>query len=96
MINTTHGKLVAFKSGLYTIYVFQQDNSEYLMCTKLPNWGAYNINIGDSGFLTYEFANAGDKYFERDTGEEKIYKFTNIYFKDFIKDEKENEDKIIL
>jgi len=96
MINTTHAKLVAVKSGIYTIYVFQQDNDEYIMCTKLPNWGAYNINIGDSGFLTYEFANAGEEYFERDTGEKRIYKFTNIYFKDFIKDGKENEDKIIL
>jgi hypothetical protein len=25
MINTTHGTLVALKTGIYTIYVFQQD-----------------------------------------------------------------------
>jgi len=95
MINTTHAKLVAIKTGIYTIYVFQQDNSEYIMCTKLPNWGVYSINIGDSGFLTYEYANAGDEYTDRDSGEKRIYKFTNIYFKDFIKDN-ENTDKIIL
>lgn len=95
MINTTHATLVAFKSGIYEIYVFQQDNGEYLMCTKLPNWGVYNINKGDSGFLTYEFANAGEEYFDRLSGEKRIYKFTNIYFKDFIKDTKDDE-KIIL
>lgn len=95
MINTTHATLVAKKSGIYEIYVFQQDNQEFIMCTKLPNWGVYNINIGDSGFLTYEYANAGEEYFDRDTNEKRIYRFTNIYFKDFIKDIKSKE-KIIL
>ena len=95
MINTTHATLVAKKSGIYEIYVFQQDNQEFIMCTKLPNWGVYNINIGDSGFLTYEYANAGEEYFDRDTNEKRIYRFTNIYFKDFIKDIK-NKEKIIL
>ena len=95
MINTTHATLITLKSGIYTVYVFQQDTGEYLMCTKLPNWGAYDINIGDSGFLTYEFANAGEEYFDRETGEKRIYKFTNIYFKDFIKDVEKTE-KIIL
>ena len=95
MINTTHATLVAKKSGIYEIYVFQQDNQEFIMCTKLPNWGVYNINIGDSGFLTYEYANAGEEYFDRDTNEKRIYRFTNIYFKEFIKDIKSKE-KIIL
>ena len=95
MINTTHATLVAKKSGIYEIYVFQQDNQEFIMCTKLPNWGVYNINIGDSGFLTYEYANAGEEYFDRDTNEKRIYRLTNIYFKDFIKDIKSKE-KIIL
>jgi hypothetical protein len=95
MIETTHAKLVAVKTGIYTIYVFQKDNLEYVMCTKLPNWGVYDIKIGDSGFLTYEFANAGEEYFDRDTNERHIYKFTNVYFKDFIKDN-ENRDEIIL
>lgn len=96
MIDTIHAKVLALKAGIYTIYVFQKDNGELLMCTKLPNWGAYNINIGDSGFLTYEIANAGDSYYDRETGNNIIYKFTNIYFKDFIKDDIKTEEKIIL
>lgn len=95
MISTIHCKLLAKKSGIYTVYVFQEDNGNLCMCTQLPNWGVYNININDTGFLTYETAIAGEKYFERESQVEKTYQFTNIYFKDFIKDNK-NQEQIIL
>ena len=96
MINTTHCKLVAVKKGIYTIYVFQADNGELIMCTQLPNWGVYIINIGDSGYLSYECANAGETYYDRDSGEERTYKFSNIYFKDFLKDGDKNENNEII
>lgn len=83
---TFHGALVQKKEGMYTIYVFQKDNGEYLMCTKLPNWGPYIINIGDSGFFTVDYVTAGEEYFDRLSGETVKYMFSNIYFKEFIKD----------
>lgn len=95
MDETLHVKLVQKKEGIYTIYVFQKDDGEYVMCTKLPNWGVYNIQKGDTGFLTITYAVAGQEYFERTTGEKKIYKFDQCYFKEFIPDVKSGEEIIL-
>lgn len=66
------------------------------MCTKLPNWGAkYNLSIGDSGFLTLQEFQAGENYYDRNTGQTKTISFSNVYFKEFIKD-KQTSGKIIL
>ena len=83
---TIHGKLIAERKGLYHTYVFEITSDKFIMCTKLPNWGYYDIKIGDSGFLTYEIAIAGESYYDRNSDENNKYKFSNIYFKDFIKD----------
>lgn len=91
---TVHGKLVAKKDGLYTVYVFQLDNNEYIMCTKLPNWGSFQIQLDDTGFVTVEEAYQGEEYIDRITQEKKNYSFSNIYFKDFVKDN--NIKEIIL
>jgi len=96
MTETVHCKLVAVRNGIYTVYVFEKDNKEFIMCTKLPNWGVYNIKTGDTGFLTYEEVLAGNSYFDRDTGETKTYQFDNVYFKDFVKDNEIIKDEIIL
>lgn len=92
---THHVVLVQKKEGLYTVYVFQKDNQEYLMCTKLPNWGVYNINRGDSGFVTVEFVESGDKYLDRETNTIKIYKFDQCYFKEFIPDKSISKEIIL-
>lgn len=91
---TLHGKLVAKKDGLYTVYVFQLDNKEYIMCTKLPNWGGFQIQLDDTGFVTVEEAYQGEEYIDRITQEKRNYSFSNIYFKDFVKDN--NIKEIIL
>ena len=91
---TIHCKLVAKRDGMYTVFVFEISYDKYIMCTKLPNWGPINIKIGDSRFLTYQAVESGDSYYDRDTGEQKTFKFSNIYFKDFVKDIE--TDKIIL
>lgn len=93
---TIHGKVVAQKTGIYTVYVFQDDEGNYHMCTKLPNWGSeYNLKIGDSGFVTMQEFIGGEQYYDRGTESYQTIRFTNVYFKDFIKDAKEN-DKIVL
>ena len=66
------------------------------MCTKLPNWGSeYNLQIGDAGFVTMQTYEAGEKYYDRLTDATSTRKCTNIYFKEFIKDNIIT-DKIIL
>lgn len=95
MIETVHAKLVGKKDGIYTIYVFETDSGHLCMCTKLPNWGIYHIKIGDTGFLSFEIAQAGEKYYDRNSGIEKTYLYTNVYFKDFIKDNYEKEQIIL-
>lgn len=92
-----NAKLVAKKDGLYTIYVFQNlQNNEYIMCTKLPNWDFGDISIGKEGFLTYENAIAGEKYFNPKLQTFEIYNYTKVYFKNFIEDIKHNTEEIII
>jgi len=97
MIETTvHAKLIAKKDGIYTVYVFQENNEKLHMCTKLPNWGLeYNLRLGDEGFVTMQYVTAGEQFYNRLTNETSTIKFTNNYFKEFIKDNPQF-DKIIL
>lgn len=98
MTVVAHVKLLAIRDGTYTMYVFQNlDTEEYIMCTRLPNWQVPEIQIGDSGFLEYQYVYAGQEYF--DIQQEKMvkYLYSNIYFINFI--QKTNileQDKIIL
>lgn len=65
------------------------------MCTKLPNWGSeYILHLGDSGYVTLQTFIAGEEFYDRNTKEKNIIKFTNVYFKEFIKDNK--TEQIIL
>ena len=87
--------LLAKKSGMFTVYVFKNlDTSEYVMCTKLPNWDFGDINLGVSGFLTYENAIAGEKYFNPRTQTFEVYNYTKLYFKNFIEDIPINKEEI--
>ena len=94
MKETIKGQLVAIQNGIYTNYVFknldQIENSElrYITITKCPN-GQYNdsLNIGDIGFIVYEFAEAGQEYVDNTTGELKKYRYTANYFMNFRKEQ---------
>lgn len=89
-METIHAKLVASREdvGDYTIYVFQNlETSSYAMVTKLPRWDSTIINIGDTGFLKYEEVIAGkDTWFNYELGKQVPYKYTGVYFRDFVKD----------
>lgn len=93
--NAVRSQLVAKKDGIYTTYVFKLIDSEgYIMCTKLPNWDCPDIPINSIGFLMYEETIAGDKYYDPATESYSTYKYTNVYFKDFLEDNKTQEEKI--
>jgi hypothetical protein len=82
-------KLIAERSGTYTSYVFKDlETSTFIMCTKLPNWKSPAIAIGDEGFLHYKTVVAGEEYYDPQLDENKKYLYSNIYFIDFILDNK--------
>ena len=100
MKETIRAKLVAVQDGVYTNYVFKNleeaENSKfrYITATKCPNWQYTNkIYIGDEGFLEYEYAQAGDSYYDLSTDSIQQYKYTSNYFMNFVKEEKRDNIK---
>ena len=91
-------KLLAIREGNYTMYVFQiLSTGEFIMCTRMPNWDTPNISIGEEGFLKYETVKAGQTYYDPTTDTDIKYKYTNIYFINFVKkSEITKENNIIL
>lgn len=85
-------RLLAFKedAGGYITYVFKNLKAEdvlheYIMCVRFPNWDCPPINIGDEGFLSYRFVEAGkDKWYNKSTGMYEPYKQTDCHFINFI------------
>ena len=46
------------------------------MCTKLPGWGIeYNLEIGDSGYITLQTYLAGESYYDRNADIQRKIKF---------------------
>ena len=92
MKTTIHCKLVAVNDDFYTTYVFQNldepNNSllKYISATKPPNWNVTSPEINDIGFAQLEYVDAGDEYYQRNTGNKECYKYTQCYFLNFIKD----------
>ena len=90
MRNTILGKLVAKQDGVYKNYVFQNldqaENSifKYITVTICPNWQNEDVKIGDVGYVEYDFVEAGENYFERDSKEVKQYNYSTNYFINFI------------
>lgn len=79
------------------MYVFKNlENNNYIMCTKLPNWQTPDVEIGDEGFLKYESVKAGESYYDPESGEAHIYKYSNVYFLNFVKKTEIVNDTIIL
>ena len=96
MKNTILGKLVAKQDGVYKNYVFQNldqaPNSifKYITVTECPNWQCKaNLKIGDVGYMEYEYVEAGDTYFQRQSQEYNQYNFTTNYFINFIEKKEE-------
>lgn len=85
---TVYVKLVAKKTDLYTLYVFQDmiDEEKFIMCTKPPNFDRPPIQIGDVGYLTYDNVEAGTDYYNNSENNYKKYKYNNKYFINFIKE----------
>lgn len=96
---TVRVKLITANDDFYTTYVFQnldeKENSwmRYISATKPPNWTGQLPEIGDVGFVELEYVNAGDNYYQRNTGNKETYKYTQCYFISFTKQKEENKVK---
>jgi len=78
-------QLVACRESNYTMYVFKKINSsEFIMCTRLPNWQVPDIKMLDVGFLQYHIVKAGDVYFDPKLETTTKYNYSNVYFINFI------------
>ena len=95
-------KLIAKEHDLYgyTTYVFEnlEDSSfgkKYVMVTRWPNWQHRNLELEETGYLTYKEVIAGeDTWFD---GTKFIpYNYTNIIFIKFVKKEDNLNKDIIL
>lgn len=94
---TVKAKLLACRNGSYTVYVFKNlDEDQYIMCTKPPNWQTPNIDIEEEGFLHYKEVIAGEKYYDVDHEDMTAYKYSNLYFMDFVKISNITNTEIIL
>ena len=99
-IRTIHAKLITFRHGCwgYINYIFQNldnPNSDYIYCTRFPNWDCADLQIGDTGFLKCKEVVAGNsKWYDWKTGQYIPYKYSGIHFLDFIY-EKPKEDIIM-
>ena len=96
MRTTFHVQVVTKQDDFYPLLVFKNldepNNSllKYITVTVLPNWDTKIPEIGEIGFLSCEYVDAGDEYYQRNTGNKEQYKYTNCYFLKFI-EEKEKQ-----
>lgn len=96
---TIRGQLIAIYDELYTHLVFRNlDESRnslmrYITITRLPNWINAKPELGDIGFVEYEYVEAGSDYFCRKTGETTQYKYNGNYFINFIKEQEKIKNK---
>jgi len=92
---TLHAKMVAKQDDFYPLMVFQnldeRDNSllRYITVTLLPNWNGKLPELNEVGFLSCEYVDAGEEYYQRRTGNKEQYKYTSCYFLNFIKERQE-------
>lgn len=81
-------KLVALKEdgGGYMVLVFKNiETDEYMMCTRLPNWNTSVPELYSKGYLQVrEFIAGEDKWYNIHSGESIPFKYTGIYFWDFV------------
>lgn len=88
---TFHGKVVAEENNQYKLLVFQNldenDNSfiRYITTTVCPNWEGSIPSMGESGFVTCQYVNAGDTFTKSNLSKD-YYVYDNCYFISFVKE----------
>lgn len=97
MRTTLHVKMVAKQDDFYPLMVFENLDEKrdsllkYITVTVLPNWYGKVPEIGDVGFLSCEYVDAGEEYYQRSTGNKEQYKYTSCYFLNFIEQKEKQQ-----
>lgn len=89
---TIYCRVLAIRESQYSEIVVEDlnrdsiDDLKYIMVTKLPNWDSNSIEIGDIGYLEFQYVIGGEtRYFNRNLEDHEFYKYSNNYFMRFIK-----------
>lgn len=91
---TIHGKVVGFRDAQYSKIVVETCENpitsffKHIMMTVCPNWQGTLPKLGDVGYFEFEEVSAGEKYYNRETGEESEYQFPDNYFITFVEEPK--------
>ena len=97
-IETRYVKLVAKKEepGGYVVLVFLDLTSEkYIMCTRLPNWETEIPDFNIPGFLQVrEVISGKDSWYDGERNH--YYKYTALYFWDFVKEKQKIDTELKL
>lgn len=104
MVTTTIKAIVVAKEHDldYQIIVFKDleeapFGKKYIMLTCFPNWQSRVPDIGEKGFVTYNFVEEGiDKWYDSSNGRFVPYNYTNLIFIKFVEEvDSKNKDIII-
>lgn len=86
----------------YQIIVFENlENApfgkKYIMLTCFPNWQSRIPDVGEKGYVTYNFVEEGiDKWYDSSTGKFIPYNYTNLIFIKFVKEVDSKSKDIII
>lgn len=85
-IQTIKARLKACRKSEYTAYVFEDltNIGEFVLCTLLPNWEHGEVEVGQEGFLAFKKVVAGETWLCPKTLSRLTYKYSAIYFDDFV------------
>ena len=91
-IYTIYCKIVAIDENQYSAIVVEDlnrvesDDLKYITVIKCPNWAPVKIEIGDIGYLQFQFVEGGiTQWFNKNSKDFEIYNYTNNYFINFYK-----------
>lgn len=91
---TIYCQIKVIQHSQYTMVIAEDlnrsldDDLKYVAITIPPNWQYKSFEVDDIGYLTFESVSAGDKYYDRDEDEQKIYKFSANYLNTFVHETK--------
>ena len=90
---TIYCKIKAIQAGFYTNIVVEDltrewtDPYKFITVVRCPNWECpESINIDDVGYLCYQPVREGEQWYNSQTKEFDVYKYTNMYFMNFIRE----------